>query len=109
FVIAPNREIDVPFVQLQGDISGRMRKIESDNRSCGMPHFRDSPHVQQLSGYKIDAAEHDQTQPLTFSRDRRLHVLPSDQPFAVPWTQHEQCILGIKSVKSDLRLNRVNI
>src|SRR5215472_18422645 len=68
FVAAPNGKISVPVVQLQAEISGGVRHIETNNTAPGMRGIRDAGTLEGLAGEIVDATEENESR----SEERRV-------------------------------------
>ena len=61
FVCAPYGEIDIPFVQLQRDISGCVCKVPANCDTSGMCVFCYCSDVEKLAGIKLNTREENQS------------------------------------------------
>ena len=57
FVGTPDGEIDVPIVQRERNVAGRMREIDPDDDAVLLRRGRDFLDVEQLAGEKIHAGK----------------------------------------------------
>ena len=57
FVGTPDGEIDVPIVQRERDIAGRMCEIDPDDAAALLRRRRDSRDIEELAGEKIHSGE----------------------------------------------------
>src|SRR5687768_11882215 len=83
FIRAPGREIDVPIVKLQVEISGGVCAVETDDAFFPMAGLRDRTHVERLAGVVIDPAQKNQRNAVAFTIDRFEDVLGPQRGFAV--------------------------
>ena len=60
-VVTPYRKVDVPVVELQIHIAGRVRTVPADQDAFGMSVFRDSRDVEVLSSIELYGWKQDQS------------------------------------------------
>src|SRR5205085_9153422 len=57
-VTAPDGEIDVPFVQLEHDIAGRVGQVETGDAAVLVSGGDDPRNVEMLAGEEVHAVDH---------------------------------------------------
>ena len=109
FVAAPRREIDIPLVQLQWQIPRGVRHVKSDHASFGVARLGDAIAIKRLPAVIIHAREKNQGDPLAFRFDQRLYIFCADVCFAGAWTDFDQRIGRIVTVKTNLRRDGIAV
>ena len=89
-------------MQLQRDVAGRMRQVETHERPGRMPRLGDGLQVEGLSGVEVHPAEQHQGQFIAQLRDARLDVLRAQRVFSFPGAHLHQVLFRIAAVEGDL-------
>ena len=53
-VAAPNRKIDLPIMQMQHDVAGRVGKVPTDHAAVPLRGCGDPLQVEPLAGEEVD-------------------------------------------------------
>ena len=97
-VIAPDGEIDIPVVETEFDVAGRMGEIEPDRAAVLLGCRCDSGHIEDLPREVLNPAEQNQRHPLPLLVEYRFDVFGSNRVLAVTWLVDHQCIAGVEAV-----------
>ena len=104
---APGGEVDAPVVEPQGHVADGVGQVEAHGRARSVRGPGDAPHVEQLPGVVVDAADHHQGD----ARSLRLQVgfdlgLVEQVPFI---SEGDHGLGGIESVEAGLALDGVAV
>ena len=109
FVRTPDGEVDLPIVQRQRHIAGRVGKIDSDGDSMLLCRLCDCRNVEELSGEKIHAGDHHYRELISVLLDKIDNILGPHGEFAFARTGENECIFRVESVMHDLCFDRVGV
>ncbi len=101
-VRAPDREIDIPVVQGEGNVADRVREVEPDPAAAPPRGGRDALQVQSLARLKLDPREEDECDLVTLAVEQRLDVVGAQRVLAVAWSDPDQCVVRVETMQLDL-------
>src|SRR5207247_10734282 len=86
-----------------------MREIEPDHAAALLCERRDSLDVEQLTGEKVDAADHDDRDLLSAFLQRSFDIFLSNCELTFTRSRKNERVFRIESVMNDLRFDRIRI
>ena len=96
FVGTPDREIDIPIVQRERNVAGRMREIDPDDATALLRSRGDSRDVEELAGEKIHPGEKDERDLVAVFFEQRFDVFRSNRVFAFARPREQERLVGSK-------------
>src|SRR5947209_6651386 len=109
FVTAPHGEVWVPIMQAERHISHSVCEIKSDDASLAMAGPCDFLQVEGLARGVVHAAQKNQRDRIALAVNQRVDILLAKARFSAPRSKFQQRRCGIKSLKANLRLDRILI
>ena len=87
---APGGEVDVPLVERELDVAGRVGEVPADDGSRGVAGSGETLDVERLPGREVDPGQEDQGEVVGVRRDGRLEVCGPDDGLAVTGPDHHE-------------------
>ena len=106
---APRREVDVPVVEGEWDISRGVSEIEAGKRSGRVSRIGNCREIEQLTGSKVDAAEHHGGEAVAESFDFLQNVFGSKKILARSRRDSDDVGGGVAAPRRDVRLDGVGV
>ena len=109
FVAAPNCKIGAPIVQPQRNVPRGVGEIESNDAAFLVPRSGDASNIECLTGDVIHPAKQNDGDRMPFAVDEQIDIFLAHAGFAGTRLQLHQRRCRIKTMKANLRLQRVLI
>ena len=105
FVGAPGCEIDIPVMQLEGDVAHGVSQIETDQSALLVGRSGQVRDVKQLSGNKLDAWQEAESKGASGFSDGSDNVFVAKEVLSRPRLQFQQRLGGIQAMPLGLRFD----
>src|ERR1700690_2363219 len=102
FVGAPDCEIAIRVVHGEGDVTGRVSEVPSDDAALCARGGGDARDLEKLAGVVVDAGEQYESDFFSFAIEESLDVVSADESFAGSGREFDEGCGGIEAVKLNL-------
>ena len=99
---APGREVRVPVVQRERQVTDRVREVEAGDRAHTMRGFRKCPDIETLTGQVLDTRQQDEREPRALAFDLADEVFVAQELLSRARSDLDAGRCGIAPVPGDL-------